>query len=194
MILRATALGLGTCWMGGMFKEGAIKELLGEEGQDQRVVALMRIGHHDASWWVRSVQRLIKAGTAYQGRHRPLGEIFFGRKWGVPWQGEGYLREVLELARLAPSWANTQPWSFIVDEDRITATADATPRWGNVRYCKAYYRLDTGMAMSHLFLAGREQGWLGEWHVRRLESQALITGYGIPPHVEVIGLYEPVGR
>jgi len=194
MILYATALGLGTCWIGGMFEEGTLRELLGEEAQGYRVVALTPLGYPDPSWWGHAARQLIEAGTAYQGRRKPLREIVFDREWGVPWQGEGPLMEVLELTRLAPSWANTQPWRFIVDGKRVIATADTTPRWGNVRQGKAYYRLDTGIAMSHFFLAGRELGWEGEWRVRGLNLQELITRYSIPPHVEVIGLYEPVGR
>lgn len=194
MILCATALGLGTCWIGGMFEEKVVKELLGEEAQGYRVVALTPIGHPDPSWWGRAARQLIEAGTAYRGRRRPLTEIVFDGEWGIPWQGEGPLREVLELTRLAPSWANTQPWRFIVDGRRVIAAADTTPRWGNIRQGKAYYRLDTGIAMSHFFLSGRELGWEGEWQVRGLNLQELVARYHIPPHAEVIGLYELVGR
>ena len=67
MVLKATELGLGTCWIG-WFKEKRIKELLGIPGR-VKVSALLAVGY--------------PAGDppAQRGR-KPLEHILFNNQWG----------------------------------------------------------------------------------------------------------------
>jgi len=101
---------------------------------------------------------------------------------------------VLEAARLAPSWANGQCWTFVVVTDPkvkhdlaaagnewiegapviIAACADA--KQSGTKGDQGYYLLDIGIAMEHLVLAAAEQGlgtcWIG-WFDEQMAKQAL---------------------
>ena len=190
MMLYATQKGLGTCWIGGMFREERIRDLMGLE-KGERVVALTPIGYSDTSWLGRAAHDVIELGAMNQGRRKPLQEIVFGSTWGTPLQLEdSELLEALECARLAPSWANTQPWRFLVCGREVVAVADIRGRHGNVRQGKHYYRLDVGIAMAHFFLAVREMRWSGKWHVTGFDPTKIAIECAIPEGCEVLGIYK----
>jgi len=69
MVLAATALGYGTCWIGA-FDENAVKQLLKIPAQ-MRVVALLPTGVPN------------EAPAPRQGKE--IGEIFFNEEWQDPW-------------------------------------------------------------------------------------------------------------
>jgi len=189
MILFATARGLGTCWVGGLFTEERIGSLLNLQ-KGERVIALTPLGYPDTSLYGRLARDIIEIGAMNRGRRKPLEQITFGTHWGTPLETQdSELLEALECARLAPSWANTQPWRFLVDMKEVVAIADTTSRYGNVREGKHYYRLDVGIAMSHFFLAAREIGWQGSWQVTGFDSLQVARKYAIPQDYEVLGIY-----
>jgi nitroreductase len=119
------------------------------------------------------------------------------------------LDAVLEAARLAPSWANGQCWTFVVVTD--AKVKNALARAGNewiehapviIAACadransgekegQGYYLLDIGIAMEHLILAAAEQGlgtcWIG-WFDEGKAKKAL----GVPKDIRVVAL-TPVG-
>jgi nitroreductase len=189
MVLYATEKGLGTCWIGGMFTEGSIAELVALKPRE-RVIALTPLGYADTSFYGRFARNIIEAGARNFGRRKPLAEIAFGRLWGEPLETEDeVLLEALECARLAPSWANTQPWRFLVSDKEVVALADAAGRYASVREGKHYYRLDVGIAMCHFFLVAREMGWKGGWQITGFDAERIASERSIPQGFEVIGVY-----
>ena len=72
----------------------------------------------------------------------------------------------------------------------MTAVADTKGRYGNVRRGKHYYRLDVGIAMAHFYLAGREMGWKGTWHVAGFDPATVATEHAIPVGYESLAIYE----
>lgn len=190
MILYATQESLGTCWIGGMFAEERIANFLSLK-RGERVVALTPVGYPDTSLLGKAARNIIEFGAMNFGRRKPLSEIALGNVWGTPLKtGDDELLEVLECTRLSPSWANTQPWRFLVCGNEVIAVADAKGRYGNIRQGKHYYRLDAGIAMSHFFLAAREMGWDGRWHATGLDTAGIAKEHGIPDGYEVIGIYK----
>jgi nitroreductase len=190
MILRATQKGLGTCWIGGMFTEERIRSLMSLE-KSERIVALTPIGYPDTSWLGRATHDVIELGAMKQGRRKALREIAFGATWETPLQSDdSELLEALECARLAPSWANTQPWRFLVWQRKVIAVANTKGKYGNVRQGKRYYRLDVGIAMAHFFLVAREMGWSGSWYVTGFDGTRIAIEHAIPEGYEVLGIYE----
>lgn len=189
LVLHATEKDLGTCWIGGMFTEERIGELVGLK-PGERVIALTPLGYPDTSFYGRFARNIIEVGARDFGRRRPLSEIAFGRVWGEPLETQDeVLLEALECARLAPSWANTQPWRFLVTEREVVALADAAGRYASVRQGKHYYRLDVGIAMCHFYLAAREMGWEGRWQVEGFDTERLASECHIPLGFEIIGIY-----
>ncbi len=189
MILFATQHGLGTCWVGGMFTEERIGAFLGLD-KGERVIALTPLGYPDTSFYGRVAHDVIELGAMNFGRRKPLSQIAFGPDWGSPLETEDKeLLEALECARLAPSWANTQPWRFLVSQKDVIAVADAKGRYSSIRDGKHYYRLDVGIAMAHFFLAAKEMGWSGSWQVTGFDPAQVAKAHAIPAGYEVLGIY-----
>jgi nitroreductase len=114
-----------------------------------------------------------------------------------------------EAARLAPSWANGQCWTFVVVTDPkvkrrlaeagnewiedapVIIAACADPKESGTKRDQPYYLLDVGIAMEHLVLAATEQGlgtcWVG-WFDEGKARRAL----GAPEQVRVVAL-TPLG-
>ncbi|MFB3882161.1 MAG: nitroreductase family protein [Armatimonadota bacterium] len=119
------------------------------------------------------------------------------------------LDAVLEAARLAPSWANGQCWTFIVVSDPkvkravaeagnewiehapVVVVACADPKKSGTKKDQGYYLLDIGIAMEHLVLAAVDQGlatcWIG-WFDEDKAKSAL----GVPKEMRVVAL-TPLG-
>jgi nitroreductase len=209
LILAATALGLGTCWIGEMYVEEDLLDLVPDLAAGERIVALTPLGYADDSEPARMVQHLVRWGTEAQGDRKPLRALVSRDAWPIPWTSglsaeDDHLEQILDLVRLAPSWANVQPWHLIVDtfadDLQVIAAVDRTPTRGNVHEGKPYYRLDAGIAMCHLNLAAHALGWPSSqeagvdrpprWHVLRARKQAQARArYGIPGEYDVLGVF-----
>jgi nitroreductase len=132
------------------------------------------------------------------------------------------IRQLLEAARLAQSWANTQVWEFVVVRDReligkVTATyVDRNPAtkcslaasallvacaktgvsgcYGgqDVTKFSNWFMFDLGMAVQNLCLTAHELG-LGTVVVGFLDHDACREIVGLPEGYEVVAVL-PVGR
>jgi nitroreductase len=122
------------------------------------------------------------------------------------------LEQILESARLAPSWANKQGWRFVVVQDpeklkKVSKAAGVINVWlkkapvivlacgdkksSGLREGIHYIYVDVSIAMEHLVLAAANQG-LGTCWVGAFDEQKMKDILGIPEDVRVIAL-TPVG-
>ena len=131
------------------------------------------------------------------------------------------LQAVLEAARLAPSWANTQCWRFVVVRDPATkaelagalnpgnpATAAITEapiviaacaetgksgyKRGEVCTDKGdFFLFDVGIAMQNLVLAAHSLG-LGTVHVALVDARKAAEALGLPPGIAFVEM-TPLG-
>jgi nitroreductase len=148
VILEATALGLGTCWVSGFFRPEAVKEHIAL-ADHERVYAVTPIGYTEKGF---SLKEKFYEGAARSLRKKPFEEIVEGTAL-VPWQAKA-----IEAARIAPSATNRQPWRFVVGEKSITVRLD-TPK-DSGRFPK---RLDCGIAMLHIELGTMAACLKGKW-------------------------------
>jgi len=187
VILLAAAQGLGTCWIGGLFTEEQIAEFL-RLNKKERVIALTPLGYADTSFYGKTIYSLIHRSLPDNRRRQPLQQIVFDSRFGSPFETEDEeLLEVLECTRLAPSWTNSQPWRFLVDDKEIIALAEV--RSSRFYHGKHYYRLDVGIAMSHFYLAAKELGWKGKWQVIGFDPAQVARQHAVPDGYEVLGIY-----
>ena len=115
------------------------------------------------------------------------------------------IKYVLEAARLAPSWANTQCWHFIVVTDEyvkkevaqagngnrwiakapVIIVACADPRVPGAKGDMPNYLIDMGIAIEHLILAATERGlgtcWIGAFHESKVKEVL-----GLPEYIRVV--------
>ena len=111
ILLRATDIGLGSCWLGGTFTRSRFSSQMNL--QDGEIIpAVASIGYPaDQSVWV---DKTIRAGA--RAHHRlPWENIFFTNEFGNPLNPDdaGNYHEPLDLVRLAPSASNKQPWRIL---------------------------------------------------------------------------------
>jgi nitroreductase len=153
IILEATALGLGTCWVGDFFRPEIAGSLV-KVSDNERVLAVTPVGYtrESQSWEEKSMARLARSRSRL-----PLSKLVRGLP-GEKWPD--WVSICLEAARLAPSASNRQPWGFDVQEDGITVFVRTGGPESSVSK-----RLDCGIAMLHLEVAAADSGCMGEWEL-----------------------------
>lgn len=183
MILEATRLGLGSCWVGGFFNgERLARSLAVREGMAP--IVLSPLGYPDRGGGARIIDGAMKLAVGASKR-KPVEEIFFWREAGRPLPdaaaGNGDFRFLAEAVRRAPSWANRQPWRFILGRADIFLYKAGT----QVKDGRDYHLVDCGIAMAHLHLALRALGKEGGWAIGGSGAQEA------PPGTSFVGRYTP---
>ena len=167
VILHATGLGLGTCWLGGTFTRSTFTSRFGGVGRDETIPAVVSIGYpgDDGAGRIRERE---------QGARRfPPDELFFAGEWAEPLgreRADGY-GEALEAVRMAPSATNKQPWRIVRRGGdwhfylvRTKGYGKGSP-WFKLLRIADLQRVDLGIAMCHFDLVARESGCDGRWVV-----------------------------
>lgn len=163
IILGATGLGLGTCWLGGTFKRANFARRIGISG-DEVVPVISPIGyaHQKRRFRESLVRRLVKAD-----KRKPWEELFFDVNMDTPLTKNvsGKYTIPLECVRLGPSASNKQPWRIIRQKDRAVFRfyLRRNKGYGMVSEGVDLQRVDMGIAMCHFELAAKETGITGNW-------------------------------
>jgi nitroreductase len=173
VILYATALGLGTCWLGGTFRKSNFAAFLDlrEEEVMPSVVSVGYIADRPGL-----VDRLIRGGA---GAHRRLAwdQLFFEGQFGAPLTPEraGAYAKALEMVRLGPSASNKQPWRVVKGDGAWHFYLQRTP--GYLQGMDGWFvladlqRVDLGIALCHFEQTAREAGLVGRWAVEEPSVQ-----------------------
>ena len=174
IILFATDLGLGTCWLGGTFTQSSFARKIALTG-DEVMPAVAAIGYIADPEKARN--GLIRQFADAQHR-LPWARLFFERQFGLPLRREdsGEYAAPLEMVRLAPSASNKQPWRIVRDSSAWHFYLGRTPG-----YRQGFFqvllnlvdlqRIDLGIAMCHFELTAREAGLQGEWAIEEPEIE-----------------------
>jgi len=168
IILRATDLGLGTCWLGGTFtKSSFAQKITAQPGE--LLPAVASLGHIENLEATRGglVRRRVGAD-----RRLPWASLFFSEGFGSALTPEaaGEYATALEMVRLGPSASNKQPWRVVRVGSRWHFYLQRSPgyRQGFLqRLVKVddLQRVDMGIVMCHFELTARELGLAGQWAV-----------------------------
>lgn len=125
------------------------------------------------------------------------------------------IEQVLDAARLAPSWKNMQCWRFLVIRDRagrnalldafpdgnpgkkaiaaapVVILVCADPEESDIENGIAYYIADTAIAFEHLCLSAHALGlgtcWMGWYDESKIKQQ-----FGVPEQIRIVGI-TPLG-
>jgi nitroreductase len=124
------------------------------------------------------------------------------------------LRELLEAARYAPSWANKQGWQLMVIRDagirsKVAAVIERNPaakaivqapvllvvcmdpNASGVQQGKEYYMTDAGILMDHIMLEAAEMG-LGTVFVGFYDEDGVREALGVPDEYRIVAM-TPLG-
>ena len=150
LILEATRMGLGTCWVAGTFRRPEAESQLAL-APGETLLCVTPLGEAEQALSLK--ERAIKTAMGSR-RRKPLEVLCPGMNQQAlaPWQ-----QEALACARNAPSAVNLQPWRFdSPDGDRIRirlAEGKAQP----IAY------VDLGICMLHFTLGALHAGVPGGW-------------------------------
>lgn len=162
LILKATELGLGTCWLGGTFAISAF----GQASEMRRNELLPTISPVGLPAKHRSLTERVMRSVAGSDRRLPWSSLFFDGNVTTPLTPEkaGSYGEALENVRLAPSASNKQPWRIVYQQDQNIFLFYLSRTFG-YRHLRnvSLQEIDMGIALCHFELTTRELGLLGCW-------------------------------
>jgi len=168
VILYATSLGLGTCWLGGTFTKSSFARKMKLSGAES-MPAVTSVGEYADPEHQR--QGLV-SHTASADRRLPWEKLFFNFMFEVPLlrNEAAEYATALEMVRLGPSASNKQPWRILNYNEFWRFYLRRTPGYREdplkriLDLCDLQ-RLDMGIAMCHFELTAKELGLKGEWVV-----------------------------
>jgi len=148
LVLDATVMGLGTCWVAGTFSRSKTKTLIElADGERVRAVTPVGVAAEREGTVQRAMQRMVKARS-----RKSLDELAPGHEDWPAWA-----QEAAEAVQIAPSGKNGQPWrmrmddgAFVLSKPRSTALVPT-------------YMADLGIALLHAQLAVQNAGVAGAW-------------------------------
>ena len=165
IILHATWLGLGTCWLGGFFNRSAFaKKMALQPGESMPAVSSLGVMGSPPGQRVGFIPS--NAGPA---NRQPWNQVFFDGNFNTPLTREaaGAYGLPLEMVRVGPSASNKQPWrilrcggSFHFYLARTPGYHSAALRLFNIPDLQ---RVDIGIAMAHFEMSAAEAGLRGRW-------------------------------
>lgn len=162
IILLATDLGLGTCWLGGTFKRSAFAEQMNIK-EEERVPAITPVGYMADK---RSIRDNIMRKTIKASQRRPWDELFFHGNFEemLTKEAAGDYSTPLEMLRLAPSASNKQPWRILkeVQKNRYHFFIYRKKKT-QISLLYDLPRIDLGIAICHFDLTSQELGLNGNW-------------------------------
>ncbi len=168
ILLYATGLGLGSCWLGGSFAKSRFASRI-HAGAAEIVPAVAAVGYRAEETPLRRMMRTqIKADS-----RKPWETLFFRDDFSAP-LGEaeaGAYQLPLAMLRLAPSASNGQPWRVLLKGEcwHFYLQRKAGYKPGHtplIPFAIADLpRVDLGIAMCHFQLTAEELGMKGRWEL-----------------------------
>lgn len=173
VILGATNLNLGTCWLGGTFKRANFAKKI-NASDDEVVAAISPIGYAHNK---KTIREIAVRRFANSDQRKPWEELFFDGDINKSLLKDtaGVYAVPLECLRLGPSASNNQPWRIIYDKPKRAFHFYLKRTWGYDKLNGGIdlQLVDMGIAMCHFELAAREKGLRGTWEV---EKPDLVNG------------------
>jgi len=165
VILKATDIGLGTCWLGGSFTKSSFAKKI-SLSDNETIPAVASVGY-DEKKNGRSEQIRQYLGSA---RRLPMDLLFFENSFDKKMTSyDGKYALPLEMVRRAPSASNKQPWRIVRINDAWHFYLQRTKGYGkgtlvyNLLRLADLQRVDMGIAMCHFEITARELALKGSW-------------------------------
>ena len=172
LVLKATELGLGSCWLGGTFRHGRFSKAA-KLRPGERLAIVIALGLEAEGAREGMIRRRVQGGT-----RKAWPEIFFDGAFERPIAGPADLArlslaptwaDALEGLRLSPSASNKQPWALVKTQGgwelylrRDKGYYPRLARWLGMIDMQTN---DMGIAMAHLALEARERALPGKWAI-----------------------------
>jgi nitroreductase len=164
-ILKATSMGLATCWLGGTFKRSGFAGKI-NLGTNELLPVISPVGYSSDK---RSVVDKMFRFVGSSDQRKTWNELFYLHSIDTLLDKEdsGIFDTPLECVRLAPSASNKQPWRIIKSKGRdvFHFYLKRTPGYESLIKDIKLQNVDMGIAMCHFDLSARDLGLKGDWKV-----------------------------
>ncbi len=151
VVLKATEMGLGTCWMALTFKandfSGSIKF---PKGETLKIIS--PLGYAASR---RKILETLTRVTLGSGNRLDMNKLFSEGQFGQPVLENSTFYNALQMMRLAPSAKNSQPWRAIAIGNTVY--------FYYVKKSEASV-LDLGIALYHFDSVMKSEGKTGKWN------------------------------
>jgi len=166
IILLATDMDLGTCWIGGTFNKSTFAQKISIK-ENEILPAVAAIGNKMTR---RTTFDSVVRWVAGSKNRMTWDKLFFINDFDTPiLQKTGADYEILlEMIRLGPSASNKQPWRIIKNQDEnifhfYLQRSKNYNKSIKLLNLSDLQRIDMGIAMCHFELCVKEMDLLGQW-------------------------------
>lgn len=183
IVLSATDMGLGTCWLGGTFTKSTFARKIALKGAES-MPAILAFGLIDDETQARSGALRLRVG----GDKRLSWQTLFyeeGFDSLLSREKAGEYEPALEMVRIAPSASNKQPWRIVQTDQGFHFFLQRTKGYRSIMTrlvnIDDMQRLDMGIAMCHFELTAHQLGLKGLWGLQdhKVELPDDLTEYTI---------------
>lgn len=150
VVLKATELGLGTCWMALTFKGSDFTKAT-DMPADEPLRIISPVGYPANK---RKMLESITRMTLKSAKRKPMDDLFSEGEFGKPVAEDNRFYKALSMMRLAPSAKNTQPWRALVQGNEV---------WFYYEEKTEASILDLGIGLCHFDLTLKAEGCEGTW-------------------------------
>lgn len=160
LILYATHLGIGTCWLAATFNRNAFSSAFKvKEGELFPVIS--PIGYPAEK---KSMTESIFRKKMKSSQRKDWNEIFFKDDFNSPLTqfDAGEYKTPLEMLRLAPSATNSQPWRILQADGCYHFYAKISSNKSEKNHI-AIQRVDVGISANHFHLSALENNLQGRF-------------------------------
>lgn len=164
LLLGLTALGLGTCHLGGTLDRSEFGSIMSVK-DDEVIPCISPVGIPSDKRHFKDKMLRFMASSA---KRKSSGDLFFNSE-GKQLTGPVLenMKEILELVRWAPSASNRQPWRVTLCENRAEFHIKRSAVYGKLIEMTIKHDLqmvDIGIAMNHFYhgikeTTGKELKW-----------------------------------
>ena len=168
IVLAATEMELGTCWIGGTFTRSSFSRRI-SLGRAEKMPAIVAVGIVADPRRARNTTLRRSIGS---DNRLPWQELFSdgGFHRPLPREEADRFAAALEMVRLGPSASNRQPWRIVRDGPAwhfyLKRTKGYRGGLGRLLSMSDVQRVDMGIAMCHFALTAADMGLSGSWTIR----------------------------
>ncbi len=182
VVVRLTALDIGTCYIGALGAEDSFRSRFGLP-DEARMGASVFFGRPASGigGTIDAVARTLAGGR----KRRPVEELFFNGDFDHSSTPPSKISPLIEAGRWAPSALNAQPWRFLWQDGHLMlfVTTGALKYLGGER--GQYPLYDGGICMANISLAMEALGRRGSWH---MAGQAEMDTVEHPDDLELLSV------
>jgi len=167
IILSATEIGLGTCWMGASFKRNFFADKI-KLTPKEILPAICPVGYIASKRSI--VDYMMYLGSRPRNR-KPWENLFFNKNFKTPLSKNeaGEYSIPLEMVRLAPSAVNNQPWRIVKEKNCFHFFLQRAMGYDRIFRSADLQRIDMGIAMRHFDLTSKELNLKGKWEIMDMD-------------------------